>query len=99
MENIRKHRIVKLVKSYIDNYKLMYMDTDSFTYELLCDDVYEDVIEAYLAEFAISDCSEDNIYNIPGVNKKVLGLMKDENNDKIMTHFVVLCSKIYSHKV
>ncbi|XP_072388760.1 uncharacterized protein [Diabrotica undecimpunctata] len=93
------HYNYMLPKMGADRCKLMYMDTDSFVYELQCEDVYEEVIKADSDKFDTSDYSENNIYKIPRKNKKVPGLMKDENNGKIMTHFVGLRSKMYSYKV
>uniref|UniRef100_A0A6P7GUY7 Uncharacterized protein LOC114347027 n=1 Tax=Diabrotica virgifera virgifera TaxID=50390 RepID=A0A6P7GUY7_DIAVI len=83
----------------IENLKLMYGDTDSFIYEVTCDDVYRDVIQTNLSKFDTSDYAEDNPYNMPQVNKKVLGLMKDEANGRIITHFVGLRSKMYPFKL
>ncbi|CAG9833230.1 unnamed protein product [Diabrotica balteata] len=83
----------------IENCKLMNGDTGSFVYEIKYDDVYRDAIKANLSKFDTSDYSENNIYGIPQVNKKVLGMIKDETNGRIMTHFVGLRSKMYSFKI
>ncbi|XP_031355166.1 uncharacterized protein LOC116179510 [Photinus pyralis] len=81
-----------------DRLKLLYMDTDSLVYEMLCDDAY-DLIRANISRFDTSDYSENNIYNIPRCNGKVLGMMKDELGGRIITDWVALASKMYSFKI
>ena len=74
-----------------------YMDTDSFTINIKTEDFYEDISENVMERFDTSNY----IYNRPlpiGVNKKVLGLMKDELGGGIITEFVALRPKAYSYK-
>ena len=50
-------------------------------------DVY-DVMKRDIARFDTSDYSAYNAYGMPLANKKVPGLIKDENNDAIMIEFL-----------
>ena len=52
-----------------------------------------------LNKFDTSNYPNQNIFNIPRVNTKVAGLMKDECDGKILAEFVGLRSKMYSIKV
>ncbi|XP_067214605.1 uncharacterized protein [Linepithema humile] len=83
---------------YRDNCKIMYTDTDSLIYLLHCEDAYRDM-KRDISKFDTSDYSEDNVYGMPRANKKVPGLMKDENNGAIMTEFVGLRAKMYALRV
>lgn len=75
--------------------KMIYTDTDSFIYNIQCEDFY-----AFLKEnserFDTSDYPLDNKYKIEKLNKKIPGLMKDECNGQCMSEFVGLRSKMYS---
>ena len=77
---------------------MCYSDTDSFVYLIQDHDVY-DFIKNNIDEFDTSDYIPDNPFNMPRVNKEVLGKMKDECSGAIMTHFIGLHSKMYCTKV
>lgn len=79
-----------------NNVSLNYMDTDSFIYSIRTNNFYEDIKSDIESNFDTSDYSENNIFNFPRVNKKILGMMKDENIGNIMTEFVGLGPKVYS---
>lgn len=78
--------------------KLLYTDTDSFIYNIQCDDVYN-LLRNYPEKFDTSDFPNENRFGIELKNKKIPGLMKDGCNGKILKEFVGLRSKMYSIKI
>ena len=85
---------------YGDKAKLLFSDTDSFMYEIETEDFYKNISEDVKDRFDTSDYPENHPSGIPtGINKKVLGMMKDEAAGKIIKEFVGLRAKLYSYKM
>ena len=86
------YNIIK--KQYGDRSKLLFTDTDSLTYEIKTDDIYEDMQkDKELYDF--SDYPKNHVlYN--DENKKVIGKFKDEAGSKIITEFIGLRAKMYA---
>ena len=135
MENIRKHRNIKLVtteekylrrtvmkpnfksgvldlskivmyefhydymvpKYGLGKLKLCYMDTDSLVYDIKNEDFCEDILDDVPARFNASGYCPNRPLPL-GLNKEIIGLMKDELGGKIMTEFVALRPNLYSYK-
>ena len=82
-------------KKYSAKAKLCFTDTDSLTYEIETEDVYQDFWKdkklfdnsGYLPSSPFYDTN----------NKKVIGMMKDEAGGIPITEFVGLRSKMYSY--
>ena len=78
--------------------KLLFTDTDSFMYEIETEDFYKDISEDVKDRFDTSDYPENHPSGIPtGINKKVLGMFKDEAAGKGIKEFVGLRAKLYSY--
>ena len=74
--------------------KLCYMDTDSLIYQIKTEDFYADITDDFPKRFDTS-----GYHPLPiGLNKNVIGLMKDELGGAIMTEFVALRPKLYSYR-
>ena len=71
----------------------MFTDTDSFSYEIKSENVYEKNFK-WKDLFDSSNYSEDLKF-FDETNKKVIGKMKDEFGGAIVVEFVRLKSKMY----
>ena len=84
-------------KNGLEKLKLCYMDTDSLVYHIKSKYFYADIADDVQTRFDTAGYIPDKPLPI-GLNKKVIGLMKDELGGKIMTEFVALRPKLYSYK-
>ena len=85
---------------YGNKAKLLFTDTDSFLYEILTEDFYKDISGDVKDRFDTSEYKEGHPSGIPtGINKKVLGMFKDEAAGKSIKEFVGLRAKLYSFKM
>ena len=74
---------------YGDNVKLCYMDTDSLIMNIKTEYFYKNIANDVEKRFAISNYEVDR--PLPtGKNKKIIGLMKDELEGRVITEFVAL---------
>ena len=80
-------------KKYNDRAKLLFMDTDSLTYEIETVDAYKD-FWTDKDMFDNSDYPENSPYYC-NTNKKIIGKFKDEACGISITEFVSLKSKMY----
>ena len=73
------------------------MDTDSLLYYIETEDFYKDIVDDVPARFDTSGYLLNRPLPI-GLNKKVIGLMKDELGGEIMEKFVTLRPETYSYR-
>ena len=78
------------------NAELLFTDTDSLTYEIKSENIYEDFFK-WKDLFDFSNYSKDSTF-FDDTNKKVIGKMKDEYGGVIIDQFIGLKSKMYSIK-
>ena len=87
-------------KKYGSKAKLLFTDTDSLAYEIETEDFYKDISEDMEAKFDTSNFPKDHPSGMPvGLNKKVIGMSRDECGGKIMQEFVGLRAKLLSYKM
>ena len=86
-----------MVPKYGENLTPCYIDTDSLVYHIKTNDFYVDIADDVQTRFDTSGYCPNRPLPI-GLNKKVIGLMKDEFGGAIMTEFVALRPKLYSYR-
>ena len=75
----------------------MYTDTDSLIYKIGTEDFYRDIAGDVETWFDTSEFDARHLSGIQtGVNKKQIGMMKDEAGGKIIQEFVGLRAKQHS---
>ena len=85
---------------YNEKAKLLFTDTDSLMYEIETDDFYKDIAPDVRAMFDSSNYPKNHPLGIEtGVNKKIIGMFKDEAGGKQIIEFVGLRAKLYSFKM
>ena len=82
-------------KKYGEKANLLFTDTDSLTYEIESNNVYQDFWNDR-EKFDNSDYPENSQFH-DKTNKKVLGKFKDESNFIPIREFIGLRSKMYSY--
>ncbi|XP_065639485.1 uncharacterized protein LOC136072256 [Hydra vulgaris] len=88
---------------YGDRAKLLFTDTDSLAYEIKTEDFYADIANDLESKFDTSEFDKNhpavrNGFKV-GINKKVLGMFKDETGGAQIEEFVGLKAKLYSYKL
>ena len=87
-----------LKRMYGDKIELLFTDTDSLMVLVETEDFYKDITPYVHEWFDTSNFPKDHPSNIAtGVNKKVIGMFKDEVGGKIISEFVGLRAKNYSY--
>ena len=84
---------------YGDRATLQFTDTDSLSYHIETEDWYDDIREDVPTKYDTSNYPEDHPAGLPRMNKKVIGMMKDELKGRTMIKFCVNRAKSYSYVV
>jgi len=90
-----------LIPKFGDKFKLDYVDTDAFLFQVAIDDFMGAIKNDIDSHFDTSDIDEEILkrHNLERKNKKVLGKFKDECNGFPLVHFVGLKAKCYAIEI
>ena len=87
-----------LKPKYKDKAKLCYTDTDSFAIYIFTEDLFEYINNDVERWFDTSNYDKNDKRPLKtGINKKVIGMFKDELGGKIMKEFCALRAKTYTY--
>ena len=81
---------------YGDRARLQMTDTDSFFLEIQTDNWYDDIRDEVKTLYDTSAYPENHPAGLPRVNKKVIGLWKDEYKGRTVDEYAGRCSKSYA---
>ena len=84
---------------YGDRAKLLMTDTDSLFLKIETKDWYEDIRGDIPKFYDTSDYPNDHSANLPKMNKKVIGMFKDELKGEIAYEFCRTSSKSYAYSI
>ena len=85
-----------ITSKFKDKAKLCYMDTESFVINIFTEDFFEDINNDVERWFDTSNCDKNDKRPLPmGMNKKVIGMFRDELGGKIMKEVCALRAKTY----
>ena len=86
-------------KKYGNHAQLLFTDTDSLCYDIQTEDFYNDIRDDVPSMYDTSAYSDNHPAGLPRVNKKNIGLMKDEAGGRQISEFAGLRSKLYAFKI
>ena len=86
-------------KKYGSRAQLLFTDTDSLCYDIQTEDFYNDIRDDVPTMYDTSAYPENHPAGLPRVNKKIIGLMKDEARGQQISKFAGLRSKLYAFKI
>ena len=84
---------------YGNRARLLFTDTDSLFYRIQTEDFYKEITEDVPKWFDTSDYPEGHPAGLPRMNKKVLGMMKDEASGKTIAEFADSGQNLYSFRM
>lgn len=84
-----------MLQKYPENISLLFMDTDSFLYDIQTENFYNDLKSDKKLLEMFDTSNLDKKWEIPPKNQKLVGKMKDEYCGKIIREFCGVGAKVY----